>query len=172
MRHRQVSAGWTGLAEHIQHDPVPPGSSGGGIGGGIGLRFGDTGGFGGSGFDSGGDGLPNFGFGGGEGGAGSMGMQGWDLEPSDADWLTLGGNGVGGGAGGGGGRYRPGIMKHARSAGSIAASALGWSKDGDAALRATRKAGAGDGSGGKAGGAAGGGTGGLYKQQPPGRGGR
>ncbi|CAM9407632.1 unnamed protein product [Ectocarpus sp. 13 AM-2016] len=109
MNYNQVSTGWSDFAEAIDAKHVDDGAGG----------FSDLV----SGV-AGGDGQ----FGGGRGG-----LSGWDFDPPDsvpAGFTTLRGGGGSGSGSGGGSSYRPGTMKHARSAGSISTSALGWQTDG------------------------------------------
>ncbi|CAN0170292.1 unnamed protein product [Ectocarpus fasciculatus] len=109
MNYNQISAGWSDFAEAIDSKHVDDGAGG----------FSDL-----VSGAAGGDGQ----FGGSGGGRG--GLSGWDFDPPDsvpAGFTALGG---GGGSGSGGSSYRPGTMKHARSAGSISTSALGWQTDG------------------------------------------
>ncbi|CAM9349148.1 unnamed protein product [Ectocarpus sp. 12 AP-2014] len=109
MNYNQVSTGWSDFAEAIDAKHVDDGAGG----------FSDL-----VSGAAGGDGQ----FGGGRGG-----LSGWDFDPPDsvpAGFTTLSGGGGSGSGSGGGRSYRPGTMKHARSAGSISTSALGWQTDG------------------------------------------
>ncbi|CAM9438504.1 unnamed protein product [Pylaiella littoralis] len=127
MNYNQVSAGWADFAEAIDSHDGDDGSGGsrdGGRGrffpGGVG---GDGGG--GSGAEARGGGERRF--------NGRNGLSGWDFElpgsvPVGPDALSGGSSGGSGGRGGGCLGYRPGIMKHAKSAGAI--SGLGWQNGG------------------------------------------